>query len=103
MVGGCGCSVPVRRASSAVSPSIAGLWKATSVFTARTTVPAAAQSAVSARTSSAVPEMTVEDGAALIAATTSVRPARRCSVSAKDSATRAMAPLPCTARNPRAR
>ena len=82
---------------------MAGLWNATSVFTSRVTMPSADQSAAMARTSSAVPEMTVDSGEALIAATTWVWPARRCSASANDNATRAIAPLPWTERKPRAR
>jgi hypothetical protein len=82
---------------------MAGLWNATSVFTRRTTMPCSVQSLLTSSTAATVPEITVDSGEALIAATTSERAPRRSSASAKRSRTNAIAPSPMTDRNPRAR
>ena len=66
-------------------------------------MPCSDQSWQTASTASVSPEMTDVSADALMAATTSVRPASRRSASAKGNRTRAMAPLPITDRNPRAR
>ncbi len=87
-----GGSAPVSRPSSPVSASMAGLWKATSVFTRRTITPASDQSAAICSTAPWCPEMTVDVGEELMAATTSVRSPRRRAASSNGSCTSAMAP-----------
>src|SRR5918992_1249747 len=61
----------VRRPSSSVRASIAGLWNATSVLTRRTITPWSVQPWQTSSTAPMSPEITVDSGDALIAATTS--------------------------------
>ncbi len=98
-----GAMAAVRRASSVVSGSIAGLWKATSVSTLRTVTPCRAQVPHTCATASAAPQITVDAGDALMAATTSARPSRRRRPRRSAAGPGPSPWSPGTRRNPRAR
>ncbi len=74
-------------------------WKATSAATRRTTRFSASQARAVASTGSTSPAITVDDGEAAIAATTSLRSPSRARTSSKGRLTMAIAPLPATSRS----